>query len=161
MFPMFPSPYVTQKCFPVPLLPIYNMCMFVCVCIRRFVCVNDNVLALYIRTAYLCHINTHHKEYLAHRCRRSTNVQLCLIFLYIPISLSLYGWHAIFCITNDRHDVTITTHAIKCHFLIWMTTMRQRTKRWCSCVSTLKCTFICVYWWTRQRIHNTWGTHGG
>ena len=25
----------------------------------------------------------------------------------------------------------------------------------CSCVLTLKYTFICVYWWTRQRIHNT------
>ena len=31
------------------------------------------------------HINTHNKEYLTHGCRRSTNVQLCLIFLYIPI----------------------------------------------------------------------------
>ena len=27
--------------------------------------------------------------------------------------------------------------------------------RRCSCVLTLKYTFICVYWWTRQRIHNT------
>ena len=37
---------------------VFNMCMFVCVClcVRRFVCVNDNVLALYIRTAYLCRI---------------------------------------------------------------------------------------------------------
>ena len=33
--------------------------------------------------------------------------------------------------------------------------MRQPTKRWRSCVLTLKYTFICVYWWTRQRIHNT------
>ena len=31
------------------------------------------------------HINTHNKESLAQRCRRSTNVQLCLIFLYISI----------------------------------------------------------------------------
>ena len=31
------------------------------------------------------HINTHKNEYLTHRCRRSTNEQLCLIFLYIPI----------------------------------------------------------------------------
>ena len=31
------------------------------------------------------HINTHNKESLTHRCRRSTNVQLCLIFLYISI----------------------------------------------------------------------------
>ena len=74
------------------------------------------------------------------------------IYLY---GLSLNGWHALFRITNNRHDVTITTHAIKPHFLIWMTTMRQLTKRWCSCVLVLKYTFICVYWWTRQRIHNT------
>ena len=74
------------------------------------------------------------------------------IYLY---GLSLYGWHAVFCITNNHHDVTITTHAIKRHFLIWMTTVRQPTKRRCPCVLTLKYTFICVYWWTRQRIHNT------
>ena len=69
--------------------------------------------------------------------------------------LSLNGWHDVFCITNNRHDVTITTHAIKRHFLIWITTVRQPTKRRCSCVLTLKYTFICVNWWTRQRIHNT------
>ena len=34
-------------------------------------------------------------------------------------------------------------------------TVRQPTKRRCSCVLTLKFTFICIYWWTRQRIHNT------
>ena len=65
------------------------------------------------------------------------------------------GWHALFCITNNRHDVTIMTHAIKRHFLIWMTTARQPTKCLCSCVLTLKYTFFCVYSWTRQRIHNT------
>ena len=69
--------------------------------------------------------------------------------------LSLNGWHVLFCIVNNRHGVTITTHAIKRHFLIWMTTVRQPTKHWWSCVLTLKCTFICVYCWTRQRIHNT------
>ena len=31
------------------------------------------------------HINKHNKESLTQRCRRSTNVQLCLIFLYIAI----------------------------------------------------------------------------
>ena len=31
------------------------------------------------------HINTHNKESLTQRCRRSTNVQLCLNFLYISI----------------------------------------------------------------------------
>ena len=36
-----------------------------------------------------------------------------------------------------------------------MTTVRQPTKRRRSCVLTLKYTFICVYWGTRQRIHNT------
>ena len=61
----------------------------------------------------------------------------------------------LFFIVNNRLGVTITMHAIKRHFLIWMTTVRQPTKRRCSCVSTLKCTFICVYLWTRQRIHNT------
>ena len=74
------------------------------------------------------------------------------IYLY---GLSHNGWHALFRITNNRHNVTITTHAIKRHFLIWMTTMRQPMKRRCSCVLTLKYTFICDYWWTRQRIHNT------
>ena len=74
------------------------------------------------------------------------------IYLY---GLSLNGWHAVLCIANNRHDVTITTHAIKRHFLIWMTTVRQPTKLRCSCVLTLKYTCICVYWWTRQRIHNT------
>ena len=102
------------------------------------------------------HINTPNNEYLAPRCRRSTNVQLCLIFLYIPI----WFWVLLddmpyFCITNNRHDVTITTHAIKRHFLIWMTTVREPTKRRCSCILTFKYVFICVYWWTRQRIHNT------
>ena len=38
---------------------------------------------------------------------------------------------------------------------MWMTTVRQPTKRRCPSVLTLKYTFICVYWWTRQRIHNT------
>ena len=74
------------------------------------------------------------------------------IYLY---GLSLNGWHALLCITSNRHDVTITTHAIKRPFLIWMTTLRQPTKRRCSCVLTLICTFICVYWWTKQRIHDT------
>ena len=69
--------------------------------------------------------------------------------------LRLNGWHVLLCIVNNRHGVTITTDAIKHHFLMWMTTMRQPTKRWCSCVLTLNCTFICVYWWTIQRIHNT------
>ena len=103
------------------------------------------------------HINTHNKESLTQRCRRSTNVQLCLTFLYISdlYSLSLNGCHALVCIANNHLSITITTHAIKDHFLIWMTTVRQPTKSWCSCVITLKYTCICVYWWTRQRIPKT------
>ena len=74
------------------------------------------------------YINPHNKESLTQTCRRSTNEQLCLIFLYIFIyDLSLNGWHASLCITNNRHNVTITTHAIKRHFLIWMATVRQPT----------------------------------
>ena len=41
------------------------------------------------------------------------------------------------------------------YFLIWMTMVRQPTQCWCSCVLTLNYTYICVHWWTRQRIHNT------
>ena len=74
------------------------------------------------------------------------------IYLY---GLSLNGSHALFCTTNNRHDVTITTHAIKRHYLIWMATVRQPTKRQFSCVSTLRFTCIGVYWWAKQRIHNT------
>ena len=74
------------------------------------------------------------------------------IYLY---GLSLTWWYALFRTTNNRHDVAITTHAIKRHFLIWMMTVRQPMKRRCSCVLILKYTAICVYWWTRQRIHNT------
>ena len=76
-------------------------------------------------------------------------------FHIYPCGLTLNGWHALLCITDNRHGVTITTHATKRHFLIWITTVRQPTKRRRSCVLTLKYTSICVYWWTRQRIHNT------
>ena len=79
-------------------------------------------------------------------------------FCIYPYDLSLNRWHALYCVTNNRHDVTVKTHAIKRHFLILMTTVRQPTKRRCSCVLTSKCILICVYWWTRQfttRIHNT------
>ena len=76
-------------------------------------------------------------------------------FCTYPYGLNLNVWHALLCIANNRHGVTITTHAIKRHFLIWMTTVRQPTKRRRSGVLILKYTFICVYWWTRQRIHNT------
>ena len=74
------------------------------------------------------------------------------IYLYV---LSLNGWQTLFRIVNNRHGVTITTRAIKRHFLIWITTVRQLTKRRYFCVLTFKCSYICVYWWTRQRIHHT------
>ena len=77
------------------------------------------------------------------------------IYVRNPYSLFHNGWYALPCIANNRHDVTIMTHASKCHFLIWMTTVRQPMKRRRSCVLTLKYNFICAYWWTRQRIHNT------
>ena len=76
-------------------------------------------------------------------------------FCTYPYGLTFNGWHALLCIANNRHGITITTHAVKRDYLIWMTTVRQPTKRWRSYVLTLKYTFICVYWWTRQRIHNT------
>ena len=88
------------------------------------------------------HINTHNKESLQQRCRRSTNVQLGLMFCTYLYGLSLNGWHALFFIVENRLGVTITKHAIKRNFLIWMTTARQPTKRRCSCVSTLTCTCI-------------------
>ena len=47
-----------------------------------------------------------------------------LYFCTYPYGLSLNGWHGLLCIVNNRHGVTITTHAIQRHFLIWMTTVR-------------------------------------
>ena len=96
------------------------------------------------------HINTHNKESLTQNVvdRQMYNcVWYFCTYLYV---LSLNGWHALLCIANNRHDVTITTHAIKRHFLIWMTTVRQPTKRRRSCVLTLNYTFICVYWSRRE-----------
>ena len=80
---------------------------------------------------------------------------MCLIFLYISIWFEFKWMACLISHQNNRHDITITTHAIKRHFLIWITTMRQPTKQRCSCVLTFKYTFISVYWWTRQRFHNT------
>ena len=74
------------------------------------------------------------------------------IYLY---GLSPNGWHALLCITSNRHGVTITTHAVKSHILVWTTMVRQPAKRRWSCVLTLKYNFICVYWLSRQRICNT------
>ena len=90
------------------------------------------------------HINTHSKKFLTQRCRRSTDVHCVWYFCTYQYGLSLNGWHALFCIANNRHSVTITTHAIQRHFLIWMTTVRQPTEWRCSCVLTLIYTFICV-----------------
>ena len=84
------------------------------------------------------HINAHNKESLTQRSRGWTNVQLCLIFLYISIWFESQWMICVNLHPNYRHGVTITTHAIKRHFLIWMTTVRQPTKRQCSRVLTLK-----------------------
>ena len=64
------------------------------------------------------HINTYNKESQTQRCRRSTNVQLCLIVLYIFIWFES-KWNALFCITNKRRDVIITMHAIMRHLYGW------------------------------------------
>ena len=101
------------------------------------------------------HINTYKKESLTQNVVDRQIYNCVWYFCTYPYGLSLNGWHSLFCIANNRHVVTITTHAIKHHLLIWMTTARQPTKRRRSCVLPLKCTFISVYWWTRQRIHNT------
>ena len=82
------------------------------------------------------HINTQSKESLTQICRRLINVHCVWYFCTYLYDLSLNWWHALFCIANDRHGVTITTHAIKRHYLIWMTTVRQPSKRRCSCVLT-------------------------
>ena len=91
-------------------------------------------------------ISTHTTNKTWHIDAVDRQVYICVwcfcIYLY---GLSLNGWHAVFCIPNNRHDVTIMTHAMKRHFHIWKTTVRQPTKRRCSCVWTLKYTFICVY----------------
>ena len=81
------------------------------------------------------HINTRNKESLTQQCHRSTNVQPCSIFLYIYVYiLSLNGWYVLFCMKNNRHDITITTHAIKRHFLIgW--------RRW----NNLRNTYVLVF----------------
>ena len=88
------------------------------------------------------HINGYSKESLTQRCPRSTNVHCVWYFCTYLYGLSLNGWHALFCIANNRHGVTITKHTIMCHFLIWMTMVRQPTKCRCSCATTLKYTFF-------------------
>ena len=82
------------------------------------------------------HINTQSKESLTQICRRLINVHRVWYFCTYLYDLSLNWWHRLFCIANNRHGVTITTHAIKRHYLIWMTTVRQPTKRRCSRVLT-------------------------
>ena len=102
-------------------------------------------------------ISTHTTKNPRHRDVIDQQMYNCVgYFCTYPYGLSFNEWHVLLCVANNRHSVTITTHVIKRYFLIWMTTVRQPTKRRCSCVLlTLKCTFICIYWWTRQRIHNT------
>ena len=90
------------------------------------------------------HINTHTKESLTQDVKEQQMYNYVWYFCTYPYGLSLNGWHELLCIANNRHGVTITTHAIKRHFLIWMTTVRQPTKRRRSCVLTLKYTFLFV-----------------
>ena len=72
-----------------------------------------------------------------------------------PYGLCLNGWYALLCIANNRHGVTITTHEIKRHSLIWVMMVKQPTKSQRSCVLNVKYTFICVCWWTTHKIHYT------
>ena len=79
-----------------------------------------------------------------------SQIDKCTIVFDISVHIHMVwvlvnGWHALLYIANNRHSVATTTHAIKRHFLIWMTTARQPTKRRRSCVLILKYTFICVY----------------
>ena len=75
------------------------------------------------------HINAHTKNPW-HKDVVDQQMCNCVWYLCIyPYRLSLNVWHALLCIANNRHVVTITTYAIKRHFLIWMTTVRQPTKR--------------------------------
>ena len=67
------------------------------------------------------HTNTHN-----HWLKDVVDRQMynCVWYLYIYLfAFSLNGWHALFCITNSRHDVIITPHAVKRHFLIRMATV--------------------------------------
>ena len=101
-------------------------------------------------------ISTHTTKNSWHKDVKDRQMYTCVwYFCTYSYGLSLNRWHALLCIANNRHGVIITAHAIKRHLIIWMTTLRQPSKRWCSCVLTWKYTFICVYWWTRHRIHNT------
>ena len=73
-------------------------------------------------------------------------------FCIYPYRFSLNGWHILFCIKNNRHDVTIATHAVQSHFPIWMTMVRQPSMFLCF---NHKIHLYLFNWWTRQRIHNT------
>ena len=55
------------------------------------------------------HINTHNKESLTQRCRRSTNVQICWIFCIYLYGLSLNGWQALFRMFIGERDKKSTT----------------------------------------------------
>ena len=98
-------------------------------------------------------IRTQNKEFLTQNVVDWQMYNCVWYFCTNAYSLGLNVWHALLCIANNRHGVTTTTHGIKRHFLIWMTTVRQPAKR--RRVLALKYTFICVYWWTWQKIHNT------
>ena len=101
------------------------------------------------------HINTHNKESLTQRCRRSTNIQRCLIFLYISIWFESQ-W--MICVTLHRKKKSRRHHNDACNLapLPYLDDDGETPYETLTFLClTLKYTFICVYWWTRQRIHNT------
>ena len=73
-------------------------------------------------------------------------------FSTYPYGLSLKVWYALLCIANNRHGVSITTHAIKRHFLILNDDGETTYETPTFLCFNLK---IYLYLWTRQRIHNT------
>ena len=80
------------------------------------------------------HINTHNNESLTQWCEDQQMYNRTWFFCIYLYGLSLNGWHALFCVTNNHHNVTITIHANKRHFLIWMMMVRQPKKCRCPCV---------------------------
>ena len=63
------------------------------------------------------HINTHNKESW-HKGAVDRQIYNCVWYLCTyPYGLSLDGWHALLCIANNHHAVTIATHAIKLPYL--------------------------------------------
>ena len=84
------------------------------------------------------HINTQNKESLNKDVVDRQMYNCVWYFCTYLYGLSLNGWYVWIFIANNRDGVTITTHAIKRHFPICITTVTQPTKRLCSWGLTLK-----------------------